>query len=628
MSPGGKARLVAGAGVAWLGLLACAAAGGRAAETAPAHRPAAPEVHPDGAWPPVGHSVACRDEPLRPGGTRYYFCDCHDRGLPGGADPACQPGSDDHPVNGPSTPWRSWEKARRTFNAMAAGDTVALCRGGAWHHAANATWGNPRCTSERTCDVRDYAPETGDAPPGSHRPEALPRVVSTAPDAKVVLLNSPGMDGHYRFLNLVFAREDALRTTAKAGRAFFMASELRNVLVCNVTVDGFTRAAEALASGARVWNVSDVEFRGCTLSNSHSDAIIWGCDRCGVRDTLFERNGSYDVLTHSIYLADIQIGVRPSTFLAPQGMYLVNNVFHPRGSTAPGRERFCEGTVVVSHTRQEGLLVDHNLIDVPATAVPTARCHGIGISGGGAPSRSWFHHVAIRRNTVIGAGDTPIGISKCSVGCVVENNLVIATPDQQQRGCGARCGGSGITLGWEKGDRKVCNDASPGARGKDPCRDEPNDGVVVRNNTIYHQVGTVSPWGIRVDAEGSRHVLANNAIQLAGGGAGRCYMLQSIAPGAFAYMDHNVCAFASGAWAEITGPGAGTWTTLSAWQSAQGVDARSSQLDPNFAGAPEGDFRPGPGSPLAGAADRGQAPETDLGGRPRASAPDIGALER
>ena len=91
-------------------------------------------------WPPPEAAV-CQRQPLRESGTTYYYCDC-DRG----AEAACVPGDDAYPGNTADRPRRTFENATSRFNSMNAGDTVALCRGGAWSTSGNGIY-NTRCTA-------------------------------------------------------------------------------------------------------------------------------------------------------------------------------------------------------------------------------------------------------------------------------------------------------------------------------------------------------------------------------------------------------------------------------------------------------------------------------------------------
>jgi hypothetical protein len=116
--------------------------------------------------PPPAPPATCATAPIRSTGTTYYYCDCGT-----GAAPGCVPGNDANPGTSPSAPRRSWSDAMGRFNSLNAGDTVALCRTGAWAaggispsntrcRGGSAGWPAPDANTD-TCDLRDYVPSWG-----------------------------------------------------------------------------------------------------------------------------------------------------------------------------------------------------------------------------------------------------------------------------------------------------------------------------------------------------------------------------------------------------------------------------------------------------------------------------------
>ena len=101
---------------------------------------------------PPGPQAACATAPLRTTGTTYYYCACQT-----GAGPGCVAGNDANPGTSPSAPRQTLADASARFNSMNGGDTVALCRGGAWN-AGGSDLSNTLCTAGNTCDWRDYTP--------------------------------------------------------------------------------------------------------------------------------------------------------------------------------------------------------------------------------------------------------------------------------------------------------------------------------------------------------------------------------------------------------------------------------------------------------------------------------------
>ena len=98
---------------------------------------------------------ACATAPLRATGAVYYYCDCGT-----GAAAGCVAGNDANAGTDPSAPRRTFANARTRFNGMNAGDTVALCRTGAWNENGGGIY-NARCRAGNTCDFRDYIPSWG-----------------------------------------------------------------------------------------------------------------------------------------------------------------------------------------------------------------------------------------------------------------------------------------------------------------------------------------------------------------------------------------------------------------------------------------------------------------------------------
>ena len=81
--------------------------------------------------PPASSPASCANEPMRTTGTTYYVCDCQ-----AGSAPGCVAGSDANAGTSKSAPWQSWAKAMAKFKTMNGGDTIAMCRGGAWTQVA------------------------------------------------------------------------------------------------------------------------------------------------------------------------------------------------------------------------------------------------------------------------------------------------------------------------------------------------------------------------------------------------------------------------------------------------------------------------------------------------------------
>src|SRR5438552_9083504 len=116
----------------------------------------------------------CAAEPIKTNGTVYYVCDCGP-----GADPKCVSGDDSKARTSRSSPWRTYQKAQSTFAQIAAGDTIAFCRGGRFDASAGGSWVNGKCQADNPCIVRDYP-----APWGTGA-EAPPKLVSRSEERRV-----------------------------------------------------------------------------------------------------------------------------------------------------------------------------------------------------------------------------------------------------------------------------------------------------------------------------------------------------------------------------------------------------------------------------------------------------------
>lgn len=545
---------------------------------------------------PLPAGARCAAEPLRPRAPITYVCDCA-----AGADPGCVPGDDRRAGDRATAPKRSYPAALERFRSMPAGATVAFCRGGRWEIPARdaGRWVNFRCRADRTCDVRDYEPPWGNGKQG--RPVLVQE--GEYPLFGFGQGEPVSPKGGVRILNL------ELRGSGK-NPAFLVIDEIADVTICNNVIEGFQMGVILSGSArpgpgeGRTPRNERVAIVGNRFLRNVAGGLFGGCDGCTVEGNLFDDNGGPDGsrYRHSIYLAS-QPGPDPGTVLPVRDMRVAHNTL--RRSARNGTS--CVGTALVVHGRLEGLIIEDNVVEEePGSA--GGGCHGITVGCGGYPYGCWFHDVAIRRNVVRNVGTVGIGVSSCA-GCVVENNVVVADREEA----------AGISAAVE-------------AARADP-KDEPNTRLTIRNNTVFFTERVRGGVGIGVTAEGTAHVVANNAIAYLGkGGADGWSCLDVRAPaGAFRALDHNLCWFPS---APLHRYGGGAWQgaagtvgqPLVTWRASSQLDLHSLQVAPGFL-RPPADLTPGPASPLAGAGAPEHAPATDLLGKPRGPRPAIGALE-
>jgi hypothetical protein len=522
----------------------------------------------------------CTNEPMRSTGTTHYFCDCQ----PGAAS-GCVPGDDGRTrlqARNPKTPWRTANKARAIFLAMNAGDTVALCRGGAFDYSGGGSydlWRNTRCRANKTCDFRDYPPPWGS---GS---EGRPFIQVTDGGHFLHGTHRGGADPAdavqgFRFLNLSLKAGKAY-----SGFAFNPAHYMDDIMVCDTVIDGF---AIGVYQGDLVRRAT---YRGNRFLNNAQDAILATADNLVIDGNYFDNNGHNvrggDPFHHTIYLEGA----------SSKDIWVTNNEIHRStmsgGASGTGN---CSGTILVAHGGFDGLTIENNYIDAPSGG-----CWGLSLTGGGLPRYCYFRNTAIRRNRIQNVGNMSLGVESCT-NCVIEDNLIVAGPDP-----------SGIV---------VPTSACTCTKGCDT-----NTGAIIRNNTIYFPGSAPGIAAIRVTTEGTGHVVANNAILVEKGSGTSCFSLP-LPKSSYRLVDHNLC-YGAGRWELSRG-------SLSAWRAATGFDTSSLDAAPKFVNVPA-DFTPAAGSPLVGAAHPVEFSPAAMGsaawspsdaGKKRDAGPDIGAFER
>jgi hypothetical protein len=96
--------------------------------------------------------------PAHAAATEFFICDCAT-----GAAATCVPGDDTADGTSAAAAWQSFEKARTSFGALAAGDSIRFCRGGAFVGSEGGTrWVNTACRAANPCLIGDYDAPWGD----------------------------------------------------------------------------------------------------------------------------------------------------------------------------------------------------------------------------------------------------------------------------------------------------------------------------------------------------------------------------------------------------------------------------------------------------------------------------------
>jgi hypothetical protein len=523
---------------------------------------------------PTPSADLCQLPPLASAsGPVFYFCDCG-----AGADPGCVPGDDGADGAAPTSARRTFEAARSAFNALPAGGTVALCRGGAFT-VSGTRWSNPSCRADDRCVVRDYDP-------GGVDPDARP-LVRALNGSHVFSLEDGGDANHeegYVIANLRLTSVDG------GGWAVFAYNDVDDVRLCHLDIDGFGIGVHAAGSNPPEAD-SDGENENIVLEHSRvtncaDQGWLGGCSGCGVRYSVFDNNGfARAVFNHNIYFSGSNVGVA-------HGMFAIGNDLY-RSAAVDG---VCAGTSLVAHGNHDGLLIEDNFVHEDVGAAGQG-CWGIAVDTGYASAES-FVNVTIRGNVVADVGNLAIGVNACS-SCLIENNLIISRQPYGARAIAAP-------------DRpREANDL-------------PMNAVTVRNNTVVSVTGGT---GIAVGGDGTGHIVVSNAIVTEDtASAWNCLQLD-LPASAYAAVDNNLCDYS-------TAPG-GEWVDghgdLASWQAASGFDAASLAADPGYPSLQGPPWALPPGSAASPLVDHGHptlSAPTDIHGAPRDAAPDIGAWER
>jgi len=541
-----------------------------AAEDAAITDAATDGARPDAGLPPLPD---CDMGALGATGSVHYVCDCG-----AGADADCVPGDDANDGSDAMHAQQSYDAARMAFGALAAGDTVALCRGGAFTAAGGNRWVNMSCRADTPCIVRPY-----DAPWASGD-EAKP-VIRLDGDGRVFAFEDGGDPDH----DEGYALLDLDLEGSGQGWAVFVYNDADDITMCGLVLNNFSIGVHVGGSNAPVGGASDgrnarIVLRNSRVTNNEGQGWLGGCDGCAVEGSQFDNNGfGRAVFNHNIYFSGSDTG-------ATTGMRAVGNDLY-RSAVIDGT---CQGVSLVVHGEHDGMLIEGNRVHEDVGAAGPG-CWGIAVDTGYSEAEG-FRDLTIRGNTVLNVGNTGIGIDACE-DCVIENNVVVNEQD---------FGSTAIAVP----DRD--RDAA----------DLLMTRVTVRNNSIYT---TSRGTGIRVEGEGAGHVVVSNAIYYAGAASFACFGL-GLAQSSYGVVDNNVCVgpTASGfEWVQGMGD-------LAAWQGASSFDVSSAEVDPAFSSTtgPSYDLRPSDvSSPCVGGGHLTESSTTDITGAMRDSEPDVGAYE-
>jgi hypothetical protein len=511
-------------------------------------------------------SANCAAMSIRSTGTKYYICDCE-----AGAQAGCVAGNDATGNGTAATPWKTFAKARDTFNnTMQAGDTLAMCKGGSWTTDTNTSanrWHNPRCTAPadprvaantNTCDIRDYTASWG----GTNKP-----LISASSAATLFSFDQYGASSNgVRILNLELNGKGGGPYGAAFGDCgVWMYGPHNDHFYCNNTMTSWNLAFNIQNRDSG--DPSRIHVVGNKILNSTADAYLYGASGGSIDANFMDNNGASNNRDHTIYLAnDFYAGGGGII-----GFSITNNEIRYSSSS-------CSGVVIVAHGQVTNLLVDNNIVDGGSTSVD--ECYGISITSGGYGTAEWFKNSIVRRNVLTRTGRFGIDMSN-SPDYLIENNTIYLT------------GASSDGISAPSGVTSVAG-SSATTRG------------TIRNNTIYTNSGSGCSFGIQVSGEGTGYVIANNSIMFADT-ACACFDT-GLAAGAYTFVGNNACYRGT------------SWGTT--------YDATTHiTTNPLYTNAPT-DFKPQAGSPLNGAGSNTYKAATDINLKTRPNPPAIGALER
>jgi hypothetical protein len=394
--------------------------------------------------------------------TTYHVCDCA-----AGADGNCQEGNDTNSGTDPSAPFRSYGKARTTFNSMNAGDTIAFCKGGAFPPSGSSSrWFNGNCRANNRCTIESYTP------PRASGNENKPKIYK---DFNLSDSGNQDQEEGYIFRDL--------HLDGKEGIDFgiYIYKDVDDVLIDNMTIENFGIGVHLGGAGFTVPNPGSnglnerIVLRNSVIRNNHSQGWLGSSNGGRIENNHFENNGfSKAIFNHNIYWS----GVADTT----NGIIHNNTLY--RSAVVDGK---CAGTSLVVHGVHSDLTIEGNLIyEDLGKAEPT--CFGISVNGGYGETEA-FDRLKIRANKVVNVGSASIGCQGC-INSVIEENIVI----QEQEGLTS-------TL------FSIPNNNQP----------EPTKNITIRNNIGYFGPksgrGNSINTGIKMhDNGGGRSFILNNTI--------------------------------------------------------------------------------------------------------------------
>lgn len=536
----------------------------------------------------------------------YHVCKCGP-----GAEAACVPG-DDLDAGTEQAPLRTLERARQLFPTLRNGDSIRLCRGGAWQlgNETGTRWENNACRRVQAgvepapCEIGNYDPPWGGL--------SKPYVQRVGSEAVLELVDAAQhADDHLRLRGLRLSRAGV------AGDGLLIHPSRNFVDLVDMEIDAHEVGVslppeDCFASGTRcAYNYRRLLASGGEWAGQRLHALRGeGSPALSVElDTLrFRRNGSIGGSGGDVFLSDVG------------GANVLHSSFS-QTADAPGR--LCHANAI-SVERVISFNLKGNLFEERAEQVADD-CMPVRYFAGNGAGVNLL--VGNRFNEF---GQAALQLSNCS-DCFIQNNVLVRSVDR---------GGVGIVLSDENFSAA-------------------SHGVWFRHNSMF--IASAAPFvaiALRVRTNPllpPGHLsVSSNAVFYAGASADfRCWVLQA-ERSSFGVVDYNHCHFpvaeAAGArWGDFLGAPptkrsafeAGMGSPLEVWWSEVNAnnadppwDRHSTTEDPGFGQSLDPYARLGlmPRFATDSAVDRGEPfpfayITTDFRGRARDALPDAGAFE-
>jgi hypothetical protein len=320
-----------------------------------------------------------------PEALRVYVSDCQP-----GAAAGCVPGDDTRSGFSEAAPRRTLRGLN--FNELPAGSQVLLVRGGAWRLDDTLIVDNPLATTHRPLVIGAYG--SGERPwlqaPGlAGAAIAFGKYGNTSNDGGYVL------------------RDLKLDGRGSAMWGVFVVHNLHDLVIENTEITGFHIGIHAQAKPPH--GLTHVAIRHNRIAGNRGMGILGQFSSSVIEDNLFEANNvSGSPYNHAIYLSGQAGSGRDN---------VVRRNTLRRNSVVDG---VCRGGNLTVHGQVEGLVIEDNLIELPAAV---RSCRGISITSG-YRTPEWFHRVVVRRNTLVNLGGCGVCVNSAP-GIVVEGNRFV-----------------------------------------------------------------------------------------------------------------------------------------------------------------------------------------------------------